>query len=394
MRRLFAVVCRSAGYWQEQGTKRVAEQNTRLNHYFCSMKKFLAVFFLVVLLKSKLVCADSLDIKIGQMIMIGMNGYAVKESSPIVQAIKKNQVGGVLLFELNLNPVNTQKTLAKLTADLQAAARIPLLISIDQEGGKVNRLKTKYGFKEMPSAKSIGLKNDDQYTVQTGVNTADALQACGITINFAPVVDVDNPDCPVLGKLQRCYSANVQDIAHIAALIMDAHFEKDIRTAIKHFPGHGNSRTDSHKGLADVSKYWTKEELQPFKILIDEGKVDAIMTAHIINRQLDESGLPATLSEKMVTNLLRKQLGYDGVVISDDMQMHAISSFYGFDESIKRAINAGVDILIFSNNIDKATLYSAANIHSSIRKMVLRGDIKKERIDESYRRIMALKSKR
>ncbi len=328
------------------------------------------------------------------MIMIGMSGHSVKQNSPIMQAIKKNQVGGVLLFELNLHPVNTEKTLAKLTSDLQAAAQVPLLISIDQEGGKVNRLKTKYGFKEMPSAKSIGLRNDDQYTLQTGVNTADALLACGININFAPVVDVDNPDCPVLGKLQRCYSADVNQIAHMAALIMDAHFEKNIKTTLKHFPGHGNSHTDSHKGLVDVSNYWTANELQPYKILIDEGKVDAIMTAHIINRKLDPSGLPATLSYKIVTELLRKDMGYDGVVISDDMQMHAISSFYGFDESIKKAINAGVDILIFSNNIDQAKLYSASNIHASIRKMVMNGEISKARIDESYRRIMAMKSRK
>jgi beta-N-acetylhexosaminidase len=354
-------------------------------------KNLIALVVLLAGLKS-FAQADSLDLKIGQMIMIGMSGTSVTPGSAIIKAIQQNYAGGVLLFELNLNPVQTEKNLAKLTADLQRAAKIPLLISIDQEGGKVNRLKQKYGFKEMPSAKSIGLRNNDDYTVACGVTTADALLACGININFAPVLDVDNPDCPVLGKLQRCYDADVQKISHIASLIIDAHFEKGIRTAVKHFPGHGNSRTDSHKGLADVTKYWTPNELIPYKNLINEGKIEAIMTAHIINRNIDPSGLPATLSKKAITELLRNKLGYQGVVLSDDMQMHAISSFYGFEESIKMAINAGVDILIFSNNIENAKLYTPSNIHAAIRKMVLNNEISRARIDESFRRIMTLKT--
>jgi beta-N-acetylhexosaminidase len=358
------------------------------------MKKIILVFFILINCNTTFAQVDSLDIQIGQMIMVGMSGHSIHSKSPIVSAIKQQHIGGVLLFELNLNPVQTEKKLAKLTNDLQDAAAIPLLISIDQEGGKVNRLKTKYGFADMPSAKSIGAKNDDEYTKQTGITTANALQRCGININFAPVLDVENPACPVLGKLNRCYSADVEKITHIASLIIDAHQEQGIKTVTKHFPGHGNSRTDSHKGLADVSKYWTKEELIPYKNLIAEGKINAIMTAHIINRNIDPSGLPATLSKKVVTDLLRNTMGYQGVVISDDMQMHAISSFYGFEESIKKAINAGVDILIFSNNIANAKLYTAANIHATIKKLVLNNEIKTERIKESYHRIMALKMSR
>ena len=358
------------------------------------MKKIICAFSFLLHCNVTFGQVDSLDIQIGQMIMVGMSGHSVHTKSPIIAAIKKQHIGGVLLFELNLNPVQTEKKLAKLTNDLQDAASIPLLISIDQEGGKVNRLKTKYGFEEMPSAKSIAAKNDDMYTKQTGTTTATALQHCGITINFAPVLDVDNPNCPVLGKLQRCYSADVEKITHIASILIDAHQEQGVKTVMKHFPGHGNSKTDSHKGLADVSKYWTKEELIPYKNLIAEGKIQAIMTAHIINRNIDPSGLPATLSKKVVTDLLRNTMGYQGVVISDDMQMHAISSFYGFEESIKKAINAGVDILIFSNNIANAKLYTAENIHATIKKLVLNSEIKAERMKERYQRIMALKISR
>lgn len=357
------------------------------------MKKIIIACSILLITQKVFAQTDSLDIKIGQMIMVGMTGNSVTENSSIIKAIQKNYIGSVLLFEMNLNPNQTEKNLSKLTASLQKASDIPLFISIDQEGGRVNRLKPKYGFKEMPSAKSIGQKNDDDYTIQTGVTTADALQACGINMNFAPVLDIDNPDCPVLGKQQRCYSSDVEKISHIAALIMDAHFEKGIKTSVKHFPGHGNSRSDSHKGVADVTRYWTENELVPYKNLIGEGKIDAIMTAHIVNRNIDASGLPATLSKKTITDLLRKKMGYNGVVISDDMQMHAISKFYGFEESIKKAIEAGVDILMFSNNIENSKNYTPANIHAAIKRMVLNHEIKRERIDESYKRIIALKMK-
>lgn len=326
--------------------------------------------------------------------MVGMRGTSVGEHAPIINAIKKNIIGGVLLFEYNLNPTNTQKNLQTLTNNLQDAATIPLFISIDQEGGKVNRLKTKYGFAPMPSAKEIGNKHSDAFTQKCGETTATALQKSGININFAPVLDVYNPTCPVLGKVDRCYSNNVDTISHIAAIIIDEHTKKGIHTVLKHFPGHGNSLNDSHKGLVDVSKYWSKDELLPYKNLLAENKVHAIMTAHIINKNIDPSGLPATLSKTTITDLLRKTMGYDGVVFSDDMQMHAISSFYGFEQSIKMAINAGVDILIFSNNIDKATNYTPENIHATIKKMVLTQQINMDRINESFQRIMSLKMSR
>jgi beta-N-acetylhexosaminidase len=173
--------------------------------------------------------------------------------------------------------------------------------------------------------------------------------------------------------------------------MIEEHKKLNIKTALKHFPGHGSSTTDSHLGLVDVSKTWSVEELFPYKYLIDTGKVDMIMTAHIINKKLDDSGLPATLSKKIVTGLLRKQFHYDGIVISDDMQMHAISKYYGLSQSLKLSINAGVDIVIFSNNIEGSKDYTPENIHATFKKLVLDGDIPLSRVDESYNRIMNLK---
>ena len=355
-------------------------------------KKSLHLFILIFLCWE--LKADSLDIKIGQMLMVGMAGKSASQNSAILKDIRNGKVGGVLLFEYNLNPVNTQKNLASLTNTLQDAANIPLLISIDQEGGKVNRLKSKYGFKEMPSAKSVGDKGSDIYAYEIATTIAEALSSCGINLNFAPVADLHNPICPVLGKINRCFSADPEKVSHYDSIYIQAHHNLGIKTSLKHFPGHGNSMSDSHLGLVDVSRYWKVSELMPYYQMINLGMVDMIMTAHIVNRKLDESGLPATLSYKVITELLRSKMNYNGVVISDDMQMHAISSRYSLEESLRRGIQAGVDMFIFSNNIQGASQYTPSNIHATIRSLVDKGIISPQRIDESYKRILALKRTR
>ena len=338
--------------------------------------------------------ADSLDIKIGQMLMVGMSGKSVTNNSPIVRDIKNGFVGGVLLFEYNLNPVNTKQSLSTLTDKLQDAARIPLPISIDQEGGKVNRLKTKYGFKAMPSAKSVADRNDYAYADSVASVIANSLMNVGINLNFAPVADLHFAYCPVLGKLGRCFSSDPEEVMIYDSIYIENHRALGVKTSLKHFPGHGSSNADSHLGLADVSRTWSYSELLPYSGLIARGMVDMVMTAHIVNRKLDDSGLPATLSKKVITGLLREKMKYNGVVISDDMQMHAISSHYTLRESLLKGIQAGVDMFIFSNNISGATQYTPSNVHAVIRKLVEEGSLSERRIDESFDRIMALKRTR
>jgi len=357
------------------------------------MKKHCLFTLLIVFFFGK-THADSLDIKIGQMLMVGMSGKSVSANSSILTDIRNGKVGGVLLFEYNLNPINTQQNLAKLTDDLQQVASIPLLISIDQEGGQVNRLKTKYGFKAMPSAKSVEDKKDLNYAVEVSTTIAQALSNCGINLNFAPVADIHYPLCPVLGKRNRCFSADPKVVTTYDSIYIQSHHNLGIKTSLKHFPGHGSSSADSHLGLVDVTRTWRYEELIPYASLIQEGMVDMIMTAHIVNKKLDKSGFPATLSYKVITELLREQMGYKGVVISDDMQMHAISSHYSLEESLRLGILAGIDMFIFSNNIAGATEYTPSNVHATIRRLVDKGIITEARIQESYKRITALKQSR
>ena len=149
---------------------------------------------------------------------------------------------------------------------------------------------------------------------------------------------------------------------------------------------------DTHFGMADVTNLWDESELLPYKLLIERGMVNGIMSSHIVHRGLDQEGYPGTLSHKIITELLREKMNYDGVVYTDDMQMQAITKHYGLEEAVYRAINAGVDMMIFSNNIQGSENRTLDTVHSLISEMISDGRISEERIDTSFRRIMALKS--
>jgi beta-N-acetylhexosaminidase len=362
-----------------------------------SIKNILLLSFLAVELipvsAQTLTTPDSLDIKIGQMIIFGFYGNSINPNDAVYKAVKEGKVGSILLYRRNISETDTRKKLKALVDGFQAVAPIPLFISIDQEGGRVNRFDNLSGFPSMTSARFIGLKNDTALTAKYSRNIATTLTSCGINLNYAPVLDLHNPLCPVMGARDRCFSSNPTEVALHAAQVIKVHNQSAIHTIVKHFPGHGNSTADSHFGVADVTKTWKKEELEPYRQLIKSGLAGAVMTAHIVNKKLDPSGKPATLSKPIITGLLRHQLGFNGPVFSDDMMMQAISSHFGLDEAIRLALEAGVDVLMFSNNIKGVTAYSPNNIHRIIKSLVIKGKISHEQINTSYNRIMAMKKK-
>jgi beta-N-acetylhexosaminidase len=334
---------------------------------------------------------DSLDIKIGQMILIGMPKAEIDPQ--VLEEVRKGKVGAIIYFEKNV-PKSTSAfaALKKMSWTYQQAAKIPLFICIDQEGGKVNRLKEKYGFTRSITAAAIGRSRSLDSAKFYAEATAATLAGVGINVNFAPCVDIAvNPDNPVIVKFERSYSANEDSVALFAKEVVKAHRKFGVITSLKHFPGHGSSKDDTHFGLADVTKTWTARELKPYKTLLDSGYVDAVMTSHIVNKNLDKKALPGTLSKSVIDSLLRKRIGFNGVVFTDDMQMQAITSHYGLEEAIKLAINAGVDIMCFSNNIQQSEMVTADKLHSIIRKFIAAGEIPKSRIEESFKRIMELK---
>lgn len=335
----------------------------------------------------------SLDEQIGQMILFGFSGTKAIEKSAFYKQIKEGKIGGILIYDRNIAPTKTASGLKKMITTFQQAAAIPLFISIDQEGGLVNRLKSKYGFPKMPSQAWMGKMNDTVLTASIAAKAAMTMNDLGINLNYSPVLDVTQATNPILGKLGRCFSSKTSVITKQATAMIDAYHVYGLLSVVKHFPGHGRSTTDSHLGITDVSSRWRADELEPYRNLIAAGKLDAVMTAHVINNQLDASGLPATLSQKIITGLLRDSLHFKGVVISDDMQMHAISRYFGLKQSIKMAIDGGADILMFSNHIAGAKNTGPEAIFNIIKKLVNNGEISAERINQSFERIMTMKMK-
>ncbi len=346
---------------------------------------------------------DSLDLKIAQMLLIGFRGMSLPETDPFLRDVKAGRVGSVIFFDYDVptkefkRNIESPQQVRALTAQLRKAANesgvgLPLFISIDQEGGRVNRLKPKYGFPLSVSQQYLGKLNNPDSTRFYAAKTAQTLADLGFNLNFAPSVDVNvNPENPVIGKVERSFSPEPSVVAAQAAIIVEEHRKKGIITTLKHFPGHGSSKADSHKGFVDVSDTWTSKEINPYADLIKQGKVDMIMTAHIFNNRLD-ADVPATLSKRVITGILRDSLKYQGVVISDDMQMGAIADHYGLETAIEKCINAGVDILCFGNNLqyDPDIISKAGGI---IKRFVKEGKISEARIDESYRRVITLKRK-
>jgi beta-N-acetylhexosaminidase len=369
-------------------------------------KTFLAALLLACIMASASTMAqtrDSLDLKISQMLLIGFRGMLLSETDPFLREIKAGRVGSVIFFDYDVptkeykRNIESPQQVRALTAQLRKAASesgtgLPLFISIDQEGGRVNRLKPRYGFPASVSQQYLGKLNNTDSTRLYAAKTAQTLAEMGFNLNFAPSVDVNvNPENPVIGKIERSFSAEPSIVAAQAAIIVEEHRKKNIVTTLKHFPGHGSSKADSHKGFVDVSDSWKPSEMNPYADLIKQGKVDMIMTAHIFNNRLD-ADVPATLSKRVITGILRDSLKYQGVVISDDMQMGAIADHYGLDVAIEKCINAGVDILCFGNNLqyDPDIITKATSI---IKRLVKEGKITEARIDASYKRVVALKMK-
>lgn len=340
----------------------------------------------------------SLDQKIGQMLNIGFRGIAVTDTNHIVRDIKQYHLGGVTLFDYDVprdtavRNIRSPQQVKKLTQDLQSLTDTSLVIAIDQEGGKVARLKPNRGFPASVSAQYLGTLDDVDSTQYYAQQMGQTLVDLGINVNLAPVVDLNtNPQNPVIGSLERSFSANPQKVVEHATTYINILHKYNILSVLKHFPGHGSSQKDSHLGVVDVTDTWQQKELIPYRKLIDSGTADMVMTAHIFNARWD-STYPATLSQPVITGMLRNELGFEGVIMSDDLMMGAIRKEYGLKTAIKRAILAGVDVLSFANN----SVYDAKIVpkaHGIIEKLIEEGQISRDRIEDSYQRIMEMKSR-
>jgi len=338
-----------------------------------------------------------LTTEIGQMLMIGFRGFTADKDSYIAQVIKDTGIGGVVLFDYDVPTKKAERNIEnpeqvkQLIVDLQSFSETQLFVAVDAEGGSVNRLKQEYGFIAIPSAEEMG-KKDFGETEKTASLLGKQLKELGFNMNMAPVVDINvNPDNPIIGKLGRAFSEDAMQVTWHSKAFSDGLSSNGIIPVIKHFPGHGSSVGDSHKGLVDVTETYGDVELFPYHLLQGQNTIYAVMTAHIVNKNIDKD-YPATLSSAFINDILRLQVGFNGVVISDDMQMKAITDEYGLEDAIVRAVNAGVDIILLSNNAtdeyDEQLPYKAYEI---IEKAVADGGISEERILEASVRINNLK---
>lgn len=339
----------------------------------------------------------SLKEKIAQLFLIGFHGNECDDDSEIYNLIKNTKPGGVILFDKDMvfnQPVHNIKSpqqLSKLTTQLQAVSELPLFIGVDQEGGLINRLKPEYGFPETRSHQKLGEIDDTKETQKEGELISGVLKENGINVNFAPCVDLDlNPDSSIISKRERCFGSDSSKVNKHAEAYIIGHQKNNIITACKHFPGHGSAAGDTHAGFVDVTDTWKEDEMEPYKYMIDQDLCPVIMTSHIFNGNFD-STYPATLSKKTIQETLRDQMGYNGVVISDDMQMRAISDHYGLKESLKLGLEAGIDVFCFGNNLLKEQV-DLANAIDVVVELVNNGDISEERINESVERIFKAKT--
>ncbi len=348
---------------------------------------------------SVVVSGPSLREKIGQLLNVGFRGCHSSEVGAVVRDIREHDVGGVILFDQEMvegsagkRNVESPEQVKALIAHLQAQAKVPLLVSVDQEGGRVNRLKPAYGFPASISHEELGKLGHVGETYRHAEATARTLRSVGFNLNLAPVVDLDvNPDNPIIKGKKRSFAADPDVVARHAAEFVRAHRALGVVACAKHFPGHGSAKGDTHLGLVDVTATWHERELVPFRRLIEAGLCDMIMSAHVFNAKLD-SQRPATLSKKVITGMLREQLGFNGVITSDDMEMKAISSQYGLENSVPAAIEAGIDVLCFGNNLSYDVDIAPKTI-AIIERAVKSGRISEARITESYERVLALKRK-
>jgi len=342
----------------------------------------------------------SLDEKIGSMLMVGFMGTSAPKNSQICRDIKKYDLAGVILFDVN--PINhkqaknisTKYQLTKLTRELQSCSKDgKLLISVDQEGGRVQRLKRKYGFYgRFPKASDV-IKLSDARVKQHYEKMGAELRSVGINYNLAPDVDLAiNKRNRVIYKLGRSFGRDPKQVVHYASIFMDAMHDNGVLTSLKHFPGHGSSLGDTHKGFVDVTKLWKPIELEPYRMLAKTQTIDTVMVAHVFNKNLD-SRYPATLSKKIVNGKLRGEFGFNGVVITDDLQMGAINKKYGLKNTLKLAINAGDDILLFGNQLSVKSMVKTSTLVNTIKKLIKSKEVKLSDIEASNERVERLKAK-
>jgi beta-N-acetylhexosaminidase len=338
----------------------------------------------------------------GQQLMVGFQGTEATQESVkrLFKAIEEGKVGGVIFFKHN---IVSSDQIKKLLKDFKALATpYPLFLAIDQEGGRVQRLNASNGFADFYSAFEVSKRFSPEEAYHYYQKMASMVKEAGFNVVLGPVGDLhanskNGAVCPVIGGLERSFSENPEKVASYAEAFIQAHHDHSLLTALKHFPGHGFATHDTHKGLVDITETWDALELEPF-IKLKE-KADMIMGAHLVHRRFDSKD-PLTLSSSFNREMLRKKVGFEGVIITDCLCMGAIQQHYSLKETVIKGLQAGNDILLFSNNAAAAPdqdrfdkdEYEINSLHIILQQALDQGLISLQEMKASFSRILSLKN--
>lgn len=320
--------------------------------------------------------------EIGKLFIVGLDKPYITPMHPLWGALQKGDVGGVILFSRN---IRSKEQLKSLTKTLHKISFHQLIIAIDQEGGRVARLNQSTGYESTLSARSLAKLGVDKTKEQAAL-MASWLKEANINLNLAPVVDLEiNPNNPIIAKYGRSFSRDPNVVINHAREFVEEHNKLGIGNSLKHFPGHGSSTGDTHLGLVDITNDWQEIELKPFEYFASINPPPMMMMAHVIHRHYDPSH-PLSLSPALIQSVIRDRFNFHGPIMTDDLQMRAITQFYSLDETVFRALNAGNDFLLFSHpHILSFNLVE--KLHKLIQNFIKKGILTEERLDQSIERI-------
>ena len=336
----------------------------------------------------------SMDEVYGQLLIVGFSGTTpddpgVRQAS---EDLRRGLVGGLIVFERNV--VDEAQLAALLSHLRRVPSAQPPFLAVDQEGGAVQRLSRLDSLRGAPSARWIAANASPSQAQALYGRMARRMAALGFNLNLAPVVDLDfGWRSPVIGRLQRSYGSDPDVVARYAGAFVEAHRAHGILTALKHWPGHGSSLADPHFAVADVTDTWRETERTPFAALLKAGKADMIMTGHMHHRGWGEGdGRPASLSPAAVQLALRQKLGFEGVVVTDDLQMESALAGRSLGEAIVLALAAGNDLVLIANMLQYQPDAARYGI-DAIKQAVADGRLDRGDLIASYRRVIALKQR-
>lgn len=339
--------------------------------------------------------AATLEQMAGQMIIVGFEGDGPNDAGvgAVATELAAGRLGGVMYLRKNVSDLSTVREMNAMFRS--AAPDLPPFITLDQEGGSVERLTKDVGFTEIPNAAAVAARNNPEQAEAIYERMAEGVAEQGFSVNFGPVADLNtNTDNQIIARFGRSYSADPETVIAYDSAFIAAHHAAGLVTALKHFPGHGSSTADSHEGFVDITRTWSPDELEPYRALVAADMADMVMVGHLYHADYaDGDGeTPSSLSPRWIDGVLREELGFDGVVISDDLEMGAIRDHFTLEETVTKAVRAGMDILLFSNTADYRP--GLAGEVLDILLAEAEGDAAfAARIEQSYERIVALKGR-